>query len=194
MDIRKTGELIRGLRLEHGMTQKQLAEKLCVSDRTVSKWERGAGCPDVSLLPRLSELFGVDTMCLLTGELSPNKKSGGNMRRLQFYVCPICGNVLTATSGSELSCCGSRLSAEKPKAADEEHRLTAWNTDGEWYVTMEHPMTKEHYIRFIAYVSWDRMLIVRLYPEQDAALRMPVMRGGKFVFCCSGDGMYEQKI
>ena len=60
MDNGKIGELIHRLRRERGLTQLQLAERLGVSDKAVSKWERGLGCPDVSLLPALSEAFGVD--------------------------------------------------------------------------------------------------------------------------------------
>ena len=59
MDSIRTGELIRALRMELGMTQQQLAQRLHVGDKAVSKWERGAGCPDVSLLPSLAEALGV---------------------------------------------------------------------------------------------------------------------------------------
>jgi transcriptional regulator with XRE-family HTH domain len=57
MDNSKVGELIYRLRKEKGLTQKQLADQMNISDRTISKWERGYGCPDVTLLPSLSTLW-----------------------------------------------------------------------------------------------------------------------------------------
>lgn len=69
MNQKKTGELIRSLRKERGLTQQQLACRMSISDKTVSKWERGAGSPDLSMFPLLSELFGVEIDVLLSGEL-----------------------------------------------------------------------------------------------------------------------------
>ena len=67
MDQVKTGKLIRSLRLKHHLTQLALAEMLGVSDKAVSKWERGCGAPDISLLPLLSQALGADTEVLLRG-------------------------------------------------------------------------------------------------------------------------------
>ena len=109
MNGKEMGILISKLRKEQNMTQKDVAERLCVSPQAVSKWERGIGCPDVSFLPALSELFGVALERLLAGDLSPAATDGGNMKRIKFYVCPDCGNILTATGGGELHCCGRKL-------------------------------------------------------------------------------------
>ena len=191
LDCEKIGRLLRSLRLEKGLTQKQLAERLNLSDRTVSKWERGLGCPDISLLGALSDLLGVHMEKLLLGDLQPKSADGGNMKRLCFYVCPSCGNILTATSGAEISCCGRRLEALHPKPADEGHRLSVAPVEDELLVTFSHEMRKEHFIRFVACLSWDRLVLVRLYPEQDGQVRFPQMRkGGKFFFCCSQDGLF----
>ena len=65
MDCGKVGALIGRLRRERGLTQRELAGRLLVSDKAVSKWERGAGCPDVSLLAPLAEELGVDLAALL---------------------------------------------------------------------------------------------------------------------------------
>ena len=92
MDNAKIGALIRRLRKEKQMTQLQLAMQLHISDKTVSKWERGLGCPDVSLIGQLSGIFEVDIQNLLAGELSTNGVLGGNLKRIKFYVCPNCGN------------------------------------------------------------------------------------------------------
>ncbi len=74
----KTGEYIRLLRKEHGMTQAELAKKLCVSDKTVSKWECGAGSPDISMFPELSGIFGIDVQSLFRGEALKNKQINGS--------------------------------------------------------------------------------------------------------------------
>lgn len=188
------GILISKLRKEQNMTQKDVAERLCVSPQAVSKWERGIGCPDVSFLPALSELFGVALERLLAGDLSPAATDGGNMKRIKFYVCPDCGNILTATGGGELHCCGRKLEALKAKPADEEHRATVQAIEEDWYVTFSHPMEKGHYFRFAAYVTMDRVLLVRLYPEQGGEFRIPQIRGGgKLYLCCSRDGLFEVK-
>ena len=67
MDNIRTGALIRRLRRELGLTQLQLAGQLGVSDKAVSKWERGLGSPEVSTLPRLSQVLGVDLARMLQG-------------------------------------------------------------------------------------------------------------------------------
>ena len=68
MDQIKTGRFIAEQRKAHGMTQRQLAEKLSVSDKTVSKWECGNGLPEVSLMLPLCELLSINVNELLSGE------------------------------------------------------------------------------------------------------------------------------
>jgi len=68
MNIEKMGQFISELRKLHQMTQKELAEKLNVSDKAVSKWERGQSCPDIALLSPLSDILGVTIAELLNGE------------------------------------------------------------------------------------------------------------------------------
>ena len=192
MNAEQTGKLLCELRKTKGMTQRQVAEKLCVSAQAVSKWECGQGCPDVSLLPELARIYGVGVERLLAGSLSPAVPDGGNMKRVKFYVCPDCGNVLTATGGGELFCCGRKLEPFKAQKADEAHAVTIQGIEEDWYVTFAHPMKKDHFFRFAAYVTVDRMLLVRLYPEQGGEFRIPQIRGGgKLYFCCSRDGLFE---
>ena len=93
MQTINVGNIIRELRTERGMTQKQLADKMNISDKTVSKWERGLGWPDVSLLSELSDLFEVDIGKLLSGDLAPNDFVGENMKKTKYYVCPMCHNI-----------------------------------------------------------------------------------------------------
>lgn len=88
MDCEKTGKLIRRLRQEKGYTQAGLADRLHVSDKAVSKWERGLGCPDISLLPQLSALLGAELESLIIGDMAPKDANGGNMKKLKFLRLP----------------------------------------------------------------------------------------------------------
>lgn len=190
MEQDSIGKLILRLRREKGLTQRELAEELHVTDKTVSKWECGQGWPDVSLFPALSAALNVRVDSLLAGKLSPNSADGGNMKKVRFYVCPTCGNILTSTGPAEPACCGRRLEPLTPRPCDEAHRLTFERLDGQLYVTFSHEMTKEHYLRFVAYVDWDRLLLVRLYPEQGGELSLPELHGGRFYIGCSRDGLW----
>ena len=189
------GKRIAALRKQKDLRQDDIAQLLDVSPQAVSKWETGAGCPDVSLLAALAERFGVSVERLLAGDLEPNELDGGNMKRLKFYVCPDCGNILTATGGGEVHCCGRKLEPLAARPADEEHAVTVQEVEEDWYITFSHPMKKDHYFRFAAYVATERVLLVRLYPEQGGEFRIPQLRGGgKLYLCCSRDGLFEVKI
>ena len=194
MNSEKVGKLIYHLRKEKGMTQKALAERLFVSDKTISKWERGQGCPDVSLLRSLSEVFDVNVEKLLEGDLSPNSKDGGNMKRIKFYVCPECGNLMSATGNAELSCCGRKLAPLKVQPADEAHQINIEVTEDDYYLTFDHQMKKEHYLNFFAYVDYDRVTLIKLYPEQGGEVRFPKRGRGKIFFGCSQHGLFQVKV
>ena len=68
MDLQKTGRFIASLRKEHGWTQKDLAERVGVTDKAVSRWETGRGFPDVSCLPALADALEVPISELVRGE------------------------------------------------------------------------------------------------------------------------------
>lgn len=191
MDNLKVGKLILNLRKEKGYTQKQLADAMNISDKTISKWERGLGCPDVSLLRVLSDVLGVNIEQILLGELEPNEVDGGNMKKIKFYVCPNCGNIITSTGEADISCCGRKLTSSVVKPSDDKHNINIDIIDDEYYITFDHEMTKEHYLNFIAYVTCDRVLLVKLYPEQGGELRIPRLRGGKFYFGCNKHGVWQ---
>jgi len=194
MDLSKTGKLISELRRERRLTQREVAEKLGICAKTVSKWETGHGFPDVSLISSLSEIFSIDILKLLDGEMPKTKSEAGNVKRTKFYVCKKCGNILTSLGDSEILCCGRRLSPLLPKPTDDAHKLTNDAVEDDYYITFSHPMTKEHYISFASYVRFDRILTIKLYPEQDGELRLPQMRGGKLYFYCTRDGLFEASI
>lgn len=194
MDLIKTGKLISDLRKEKELTQKQLADKLGICSKTVSKWETGHGFPDVSLISALSEIFSVDISKLIDGEMPQTKKETGNVKKIKFYVCEKCGNILTSTGNADIMCCGRKLLALTSRKTDELHELNIETIENDFYITFNHPMKKEHYISFVAYVRFDRVLTVKLYPEQGGELRFPKMRGGKLYYFCSEHGLFEIKI
>lgn len=193
MDYEKVGNLILQLRKEKNMTQKQVADLLNISDKTISKWERGLGCPDVSLLSELSKIFDINIEKILLGDLEPNDMDGGNMKRIKFYVCPNCGNIITSTGEGEMSCCGRKLKALTPSIIDDNHEISVEEVENDYYVTINHEMSKEYYISFVAYVTYDRVLLIKLYPEQSPTVRFPRLCGkferGKFYIYCNQHGL-----
>lgn len=194
MNVKKTGNLIASLRKEQHMTQKELADLLYISDRTVSKWERGAGMPDASIWNDLAEVLGIAVRELLTGEQQINQKDGGNMKRTKFYVCPSCGNILTGTAPAQLTCCGRPLHPLEARAEDENHKIEIETIDGDFYVHMRHDMTKEHYVSFMAYLTGDKLYLNRLYPEQDIGVRFPKIGMGTLYVYCTDDGLYRKHV
>ena len=194
MDCAKVGNLLYKLRKEKRMTQKEVADKMNISDKTISKWERGLGCPDISLLSELSNIFGVNIEKILQGDLSINDTDGGNMKRIKFYVCPDCRNLITSTGTGEISCCGRRLEYMTVNEIDEVHLPNIEQVENDYYITFNHEMTKEHFISFVAYVMFDRVHLVKLYPEQNAEVRIPIMRKGELYFYCNKHGLMKKKI
>ena len=194
MDHTKIGKLIYTLRKEKGLTQLQLAEAMHISDKTVSKWERGLGCPDISLLCELSKILNVDLSELLRGQLTSNDILGGSMKRIKFYVCPNCGNILTALSDTAISCCGKKLlplELKKPNAAD---RLSVKIIENEFFISANHEMTKEHYISFVALITDDTLILRKQYPEWDLQARIPFFAHGQLVWYCTRHGLFCQSI
>ena len=194
MDNEKIGALIRRLRREQGLTQRGLAEQLGLSDKAVSKWERGLGCPEVSFLPRLSGIFGVDLERMLRGDLTPNELVGGNMKKLSYYVCPTCGNLTFCTGQAEVSCCGRKLAALVPQKAREEEKLTVELVETDWFITSSHPMRKDDYISFVAFATGDRLQVVKQYPEWDLQVRIPARGHGLLLWYSEKQGLLSQLL
>lgn len=194
MDNAKIGRLIYSLRKENNMTQLQLARLLNVSDKAVSKWERGLGRPDLSLLPQLSKVFNVDIEKLLSGQLDANKALAGNMRKTQFYVCPVCGNIITAMADANITCCGKKLTALPLQKADETQCLDIEKIENEYFVSSNHPMERQHYISFVALLSADGVILRKLYPQWDLQCRLPFVRRARLVWYCTQHGLFYQEI
>lgn len=194
MNTYVTGAVIRELREKCGMTQTGLAEKIGVCGKTVSKWETGKGLPDISLLQPLAQALGVSVIELMNGEHITNKNISANLLRSKFYVCPICGNVIHCNGETVVSCCGVTLPALEAEEPDEEHRVMVENVEDEHFLTVEHPMTKEHFISFVAYVTTDRLQLVKLYPEGNAQTRLQLRGRGFLYFYCNRHGLYKQRV
>ncbi|MEH7356966.1 helix-turn-helix transcriptional regulator [Neobacillus drentensis] len=194
MDNRKIGELIFNLRKEKGLTQKQLADQMNISDRTISKWERGYGCPDITLLPSLSTLLGVNIEYILDGELSSNEFVGGNMKKSNYFVCPSCNNIVLATGSMTISCCGRKLEPLVAKKATDDEKLTISEIDNEWLISSGHRMTKENYISFIAFATGDQVQIIKQYPEWSLQTRIPNRQHGKLLWYDTQFGLYYQLV
>ena len=194
MDCAKVGKLIRCLRQEKGLTQKQLADTMHLSDKTVSKWERGLGCPDVSLLAYLSDILGVNVEDILDGELSPNPFVGGNMKKSRYYVCPICGNITLCTGNASVSCCGRKLEPLEPRKADDKQKLCVESVEDDWYITGSHPMQKDNYIAFVALATGEKVQLIKQYPEWNLQLRIPKRGHGTLLWYSTQDGLFYQLL
>ncbi len=194
MDNAKIGKLIRELRKEMKLTQLQLADRMNISDKTVSKWERGLGSPDVSLLPEISGILGVDLESLLSGQLDENSTQGGSMKRTSFYVCPTCGNIMTAITHSTMSCCGKKIIPLEAKKADADHFLSVERIENDYFISSGHEMEKGHYISFVALVFGDMVIIRKLYPEWNVQVRIPVFGHGKLVWYCTQHGAFYMNV
>lgn len=195
MNTYVTGSTIRLLRESKNMTQAELAHTLAVSAKTISKWETAKGLPDISLLEPLAAALGVSVLELMQGEPVINRNRAANLLRSKLYVCPVCGNVLHSTGQAVVSCCGVALPAQnisEAENADENHQLTVERVEDELFVTIHHPMTKEHYISFIAYLTGDKFQLVKLYPEGNATCRFPLRGKGVLYFYCNRHGLMKQ--
>lgn len=189
-----TGTVIKKLREKNNLTQLELAKKLCVSDKTISKWETGKGYPDISLLEPIAKVFRVSITELISGNAVDNINVSGNMLRSKFYVCPICGNSIHTMGEVVINCHGVLLTPCEAEPSDENHSFVIKKVEDEYFVSVEHEMTKQHYISFIAAISPDRVQIVKMYPEGNAQARFKNNGIKKLVMYCNRDGLFVVNV
>ena len=194
MNTYVTGATIKEIREHCNMTQIELAEKIGVSSKTISKWETGKGLPDISLIQPLAQALGLSVIELMNGEHVANKNISANMLRSKFYICPICGNVIHAIGDMVVSCCGITLPALEAEEADAEHVVTIENVEDEQFITVHHPMTKQHFISFLAHVTSDRFQLVKLYPEGNPETRLQLRGRGYLYYYCNHHGLFKKKL
>ena len=189
-----TGAMIKELREKNKMTQLQLAERLGVSDKTVSKWETAKGYPDITLLEPIAEVFKISVTELISGNTVHNANVSANMLRSKFYVCPVCGNVIHSMGEAAIHCHGILLTPLEAEPADERHMLSIERVEDEYYVRIDHSMTKEHYISFAAAASSDQMQMVKLYPEGNAEARFKIRGVRRIFYYCNRDGLFSRSL
>ena len=194
MNTYVTGNTIKQLRESRGLTQAELADTIGVSSKTVSKWETAKGLPDITLLQPLAQALGISVIELMNGEHIINKNISANLLRCKFYVCPICGNSIHSTGNAVVSCCGITLPALEAEEMDEAHTLTIEHVEDEHFITVHHPMTKQHFISFLAFVTSDRIQMVKLYPEGNAETRLQLRGRGYLYYYCNRHGLFKKKV
>ena len=189
-----TAATIRELREKQGITQTQLADRLGVTAKAVSKWETANGLPDITLIRPLAHALGVSVEELMSGNVVVNRNVSSNMLRSKFYVCPICGNVIHSMGDTMVSCCGIALPPLEAEGTDDAHTITIDKVEDEHFVTVCHDMTKEHSISFLAHVTMDRIQLVKFYPEGNAETRLNLRGRGYLYLYCNKHGLMKQKV
>ena len=189
-----TGAVIKELREKNHMTQAELAERLCVSDKTISKWETAKGYPDISFLEPIAKLFGISITELISGNAVSNVNVSANMLRSKFYVCPVCGNVIHSMGEAVIHCHGIMLAPCQAEETDEKHMIFIERVEDEYFVRIDHDMTKQHYISFIAGLSSDKLQMIKLYPEGNAEARIKINGVKKIFFYCNRDGLFSINV
>ena len=194
MNTYVTGTTIKELREKGEMTQAELAEQIGVSSKTISKWETGKGLPDITLLQPLAQALGISIIELMNGQHIANQNLSANMLRCKFYVCPVCGNMIHTMGHALVSCCGITLPALEAEEGDEDHVLTVERVEDEHFVTIGHPMTKDHFISYVASVTSDRLQLVKLYPEGNPETRLQLRGRGYLYYYCNRHGLFRKKV
>lgn len=189
-----TGQTIKTLREKKGLTQSELADLIGVGSKAVSKWETAKGLPDITLIEPLAKALSVSVMELMSGNAVINKNLSSNVLRSKFYVCPICGNIIRSVGDTVISCCGITLPPLQAEEPDENHRITIEQVEDEYFVTVNHDMTKEHYISFIAHLTSDKSQFIKLYPEGNAEARLSLRGGGYLYIYCNKHSLMKIKL
>lgn len=194
MNTYVTSAAIKALREKQNLTQAELAKRIGVSSKTVSKWETAKGLPDISLLQPLAQALNISVIELMNGEQISNKNTSSNLLRSKFHVCPLCGNIIHSTGDSVISCCGITLPPLEAEAEDADHSIHITSVEDEHFISIQHPMTKQHTISFAAFVTSDRVQLVKFYPEGNAETRMQLRGFGILYWYCNHHGLYKKKV
>ena len=189
-----TGAVIKKLREKYHLTQAELAAKLNVSNKTVSKWETAKGYPDISLLEPIARVFDISVAELISGNAVSNVNVSANMMRSKFYVCPVCGNIIHSMGEAVIQCHGIMLTPCQAEETDERHMIFIERVEDEYYIRIEHDMTKQHYISFIAALSSDKIQMIKLYPEGDAQARIKINGVKRILFYCNREGLFSINV
>lgn len=124
------------------------------------------------------------------------------MKHISFYVCPVCGAVITTfKADAQLTCCGQPLTKlESHKENNPKHTpVVAVNVNDDYSVRVKvgeipHPMEKAHFIQFVAYVTLDKVRIKELYAEQDPSAVFSYEGSGMVYEYCNLHGLWEAPV
>ncbi|HHZ05332.1 MAG TPA: helix-turn-helix transcriptional regulator [Clostridiales bacterium] len=194
MNYEKISTTLKFLRLQKDMTQKQLAEKLNLTEQAISKWERSLSLPDISICPILAEIFGVDLAVILTGHLEENQEVKNNMKNLNYYICPFCGNVVVSLSEVNISCCGRPIQISVIEKATAEDKMIVEIVEDEYFITSNHPQTKDDYISFTSFATGEKIEVIKHFPEWNLEMRIPKNQHGKVIWYSKSKGLKYQLI
>lgn len=117
-----------------------------------------------------------------------------NLNKGSFSVCPTCFNVAFSYGPMDMTCCGEKLIPLVSQEASGEHTMSFSRSEGDLYVTLDHPMTKEHHISFLALVKPERLELVKLYPESLAEARFGYRGSGTLYAYCPVHGLFHQTV
>lgn len=194
MDCSKVGKVIAKLRKEKNLKQKDVANFMNLSDKTISKWERGLGCPDTSLLNELAKILETNIETILSGEILECKNKNDNIKNLHFYVCPKCANIITSFDNMTVYCCGKKIEAREPQKATDNQKLKISKIEDEFFIESNHEMTKENYITFVAYLTSSKIIMEKQYPEWNLCFRVFNYGKGKLIWGDNHGNLFYQYI
>ena len=143
------------------------------------------------MLEPIAETFSISVAELISGNTVYNSNVSANVLKSRFYICPICGNVIHSMGEAVIYCHGVLMTTAEPEETNENHRILIERTEDEYYVRINHTMTKNHYISFIAAQSSDRIQMVKLYPEGNAETRFKISGVKRILFYCNRDGLFH---
>ena len=116
------------------------------------------------------------------------------MKNLNFYVCPTCGNLVTALVDTSVSCCGKKLTALTAQKVGPEEKLSVEIIENDYFISSDHEMSKDHYISFVAFLTGDTVLLRKQYPEWNLQTRLPVFAHGRLLWYCTRHGLFYQNV
>lgn len=189
-----TSTTIKTLREKQHMTQSDLANRIGVSDKTISKWETAKGLSDISLIEPLAKALSISVYELISGDYINNQNKSANMIKSKLYVCPICGNIMHSMGEVMLSCCGIHLPILEMEEPSDDHAINIERIENDYYVSISHEMTKKHFISFIAYATTDKFELVKLYPETNAEVRFQIKGHGVIYYYCNKHGLFGKRV
>ena len=189
-----TGKIIKELREKKGLTQLELANVIGVSDKAISEWETSKGLPDITLIEPLAKALNISIIELISGDYVINNNKASNIEKSKLYVCPICGNIIHSMGKTVITCCGIVLPELEAEEVNDTHKINIKNIEDELLIRINHEMTKEHYISFIAYSRYNKFEIIKLYAEGENEVRIPDLNNITLYIYCNKHGLMKQKI